>query len=171
MTDTKTTATPVPAQAQTYQQHRLLETLAIAGGIALIAFIADFVGKIGGVSAFAPPLAASLFLMIALPESAMSQPRAVVGGQLVCAILSLIVVQYCPVPLLIVPVAFFIAVAAMILLRVIHAPAAATIYLVASAHHDWMMVATPFVSGLAVILPLAMMVNKLRGHKYPRHWM
>lgn len=163
---TQTAVSPAAA----HQAHRLHEALLIAFGVALIAFIADGFGHWTGLAAFAPPLAASLFLMVALPESAMSQPRAVVGGHLVCAILSILTVQYVTVSAAVVPVAFFLSVFVMIQARVIHAPAAATIYLMVTHPTGFEVLASPFLPGLAIIVALAMVYNRLRGHKYPRHW-
>ena len=167
MTQPTTTANPAAA----HQAHRFHEAVLIAFGVALIAFIADGFGHWTGVAAFAPPLGASLFLMVGLPESAMSQPRSVIGGHLVCAIISILVAQYVPVASAVVPLAFFLSVFAMIQARVIHAPAAATIYLVAAHPTGFEVLASPFLPGLAVILALATVYNRLRGHKYPRHWL
>ncbi|MDP4822772.1 MAG: HPP family protein, partial [Aestuariivirgaceae bacterium] len=79
-----TPATP----ATSYAERRMAQTVIIALGVALIAGLADFFDKSTGIIIFAPPLAASLVLIIALPDSAMSQPRAVIGGQLLGTLIS-----------------------------------------------------------------------------------
>lgn len=165
----KATAPATPAAA--YAEHRLAQTVIIAFGVALIAGLADFFDKSTGIIIFAPPLAASLFLIIALPESAMSQPRAVIGGQLLCAIISIGVDKYFPIPELQVATALFLSIAAMISLRMVHAPAAAMVYFITASHLDWHVILSPILPGLALIIVCGFGYNRLRKHVYPRRWL
>jgi CBS-domain-containing membrane protein len=116
-------------------------------------------------------LAASLFLVIAVPESAMAQPRALLGGQVLCAAISIAVMHFLPWPELVVAGAFFLSVAAMILTRTVHAPAAATIYFVIVSHASWEMIFVPIAAGSVFVIVMGAMINRLRGETYPRHWL
>ena len=72
-----------------YREHRIFKALVIAAAIAGVATLADAAGPVVGVSLFVPPLAACLFLVIAVPESAMAQPRVLLGDQVLCAAISI----------------------------------------------------------------------------------
>ena len=63
-----------------YREHRIFKAMIVAAAVAVVAALADAAGPAFGASLFVPPLAASLFLVIAVPESAMAQPRALLGG-------------------------------------------------------------------------------------------
>lgn len=161
-----TPATP----ATSYAEHRMAQTVIIALGVALIAGLADFFDKSTGIIIFAPPLAASLFLIIALPDSAMSQPRAVIGGQLLCTLISIAIDKYFPIPELQVAVALFLSIAAMISLRMVHAPAATMVYFITADHLDWHVIASPILPGLALIIVCGFGYNRLRKLFYQRRW-
>lgn len=153
-----------------YRQHRIYKALIIGTAIAAMASLADALGPLLGATLFVPPLAASLFLVIAFPEAEMSQPRAVLGGQVLCALTSIAVLQFLPWPELIVAAAFFVSIVCMILTRTVHAPAAATIYFVILAQASWNMAFMTIALGSLLVITIACAVNKLRGEKYPRHW-
>jgi CBS-domain-containing membrane protein len=154
-----------------YRQHRLYKALIIGGAIAAMASLADALGPMFGATLFVPPLAASLFLVIAFPEAEMAQPRAVLGGQVLCAVLSISVMQWLPWPSMVVATSFFLSIVSMILTRTVHAPAAATIYFVIMTEASWNVVITPIALGSLLVIAIACLVNKLRGEKYPRHWL
>jgi CBS domain-containing membrane protein len=117
-----------------YREHRIFKALVIAAAIAGVATLAEAAGPVVGVSLFVPPLAACLFLVIVVPESAMAQPRALLGGQVLCAAISIAVMHFLPWPELVVAGVFFLSVAAMIMTWTVHAPVAATIYFVIVSH-------------------------------------
>ena len=154
-----------------YREHRIFKAMIVAAAVAVIAALADAAGPAFGASLFVPPLAASLFLVIAVPESAMAQPRALLGGQVLCAAISIAVMHFLPWPELVVAGAFFLSVAAMILTRTVHAPAAATIYFVIVSHASWEMIFVPIAAGSVFVIVMGVMINRLRGEPYPRHWL
>jgi len=154
-----------------YREHRIFKAMIVAAAVAVVAALADAAGPAFGASLFVPPLAASLFLVIAVPESAMAQPRALLGGQVLCAAISIAVMHFLPWPELVVAGAFFLSVAAMILTRTVHAPAAATIYFVIVSHASWEMIFVPIAAGSVFVIAMGVMINRLRGEPYPRHWL
>ena len=145
-----------------YREHRIFKAMIVDAAVAVVAALADAAG---------PAFGASLFIVIAVPESAMAQPRALLGGQVLCAAISIAVMHFLPWPELVVAGAFFLSVAAMILTRTVHAPAAATIYFVIVSHASWEMIFVPIAAGSVFVIVMGVMINRLRGEPYPRYWL
>lgn len=101
----------------------------------------------------------------------MAQPRALLGGQVLCAAISIAVMHFLPRPELVVASAFFLSVAAMILTRTVHAPAAATIYFVIVSQASWEVIFVPIAAGSLFVIATGVVINRLRREVYPRHWL
>jgi CBS-domain-containing membrane protein len=166
MTDAAKAASPATSPSGL----ALKDMLLIALGVGIIGAAIDWLQLEHGFTHLAAPLAATLFGAIALPDAPASQPRAMFGGHIICVICSILVIQFVPWPAAHVLLCFAASIAAMQLLRVVHAPAVATIYFVAKGHADWSIIAAPFLPGLIAITLGAVLYHRLRGTTYPRNW-
>nr|WP_329287237.1 HPP family protein [Streptomyces sp. NBC_00691] len=117
-----------------------------------------------------PPLAASMALVAGAPDLPLSQPRSVVGGQLLSALTGFAVLTVAGPGLWGAAVAGGLALGVMTLARTPHSPAAATAVIVA-------LTAPPFWSflgllALACLLLVAVGLGAARvtGRTYPAYW-
>ncbi|MFE0643863.1 HPP family protein [Streptomyces sp. NPDC058877] len=117
-----------------------------------------------------PPLAASMALVAGAPDLPLSQPRSVVGGQLLSALTGFGVLAAAEPGPWAAAVAGGLALGAMTLARTPHSPAAATAVIVA-------LQAPPFWSFLGLLALAALLLVALgpvaaraAGRTYPRYW-
>jgi CBS-domain-containing membrane protein len=117
-----------------------------------------------------PPLAASMALVVGGAHFPLSQPRNVIGGHVMSAIVGVLVGMIGVDSLWASALAGALALGAMKLLRISHSPAAATAMIaVVPAIPRWEFVV--LVGSAATILVVVGLVgNKINGAKYPHYW-
>ena len=117
-----------------------------------------------------PPLAASMALVVGGAHFPLSQPRNVIGGHVMSAIVGVLVGMVGIDSLWAGALAGGLALGMMKLLRMSHSPAAATAMIaVVPAIPRWEFVV--LVGSAAVILVVVGLVgNKVNGAKYPHYW-
>lgn len=117
-----------------------------------------------------PPLAASMALIVGGAHLPLSQPRNVIGGHVLSAIIGVLVGMVGIDSLWAGALAGGLALGAMKLLRMSHSPAAATAMIaVVPAIPRWEFVV--LVGSAAVILVVVGLAgNKINGAKYPHYW-
>ncbi|MGW4162385.1 HPP family protein [Streptomyces sp. NPDC004788] len=145
----------------------LLGTLATL--VSLVVLVA--LGQATGQLLFIAPLAATAMIICSTPALPPAQPRNVVLGQLGSAVLGLAAAALAGHNLWVAAVAAGLSVGLMLLLRAIHAPAAATAAVVVLQHPA----PVPFLVLLAigsVLLVLVGLVASKAGAiaKYPTYW-
>ena len=117
-----------------------------------------------------PPLAASMALVAGASALPLAQPRNVVGGQLVSALVGFAVLAVASKGIWAGAVAGGLSLGAMLLLRVSHSPAAATAVIVAVQAPP----PAPFLALLTVATLLLVAVGiagaRAGGRKYPVYW-
>ena len=111
----------------------------------------------------------SMVLLFGFPESPFAQPKNVFFGHFITALVSVIFVNYIPLPIYI-NIAFAVGagVFLMILLDVVHPPAGGNpiIVIIGSASYDYLI--NPIMFGCIIILLLAVIINKfLLQNNYP----
>ncbi|WP_217157677.1 HPP family protein [Turneriella parva] len=114
---------------------------------------------------------ASAVLLFAAPSAELSQPRNLIGGHLISAVIAVLLVKLCGPNFLAIGLAVGLAIAAMYLTHTLHPPGGATalIGVMGSAGFDFVLV--PVLLGTVILLLNAMLVNNLVHHrKYPRVW-
>jgi CBS domain-containing membrane protein len=118
------------------------------------------------------PIGASAVLVFAVPASPLAQPRAVIGGNIVSALVGVTVAMAVPNALLAAPLAVGLAIGVMMLLGCLHPPggAVALITVIGGAavtKAGYLFALNP-VALDSVLLTLAGMVyGRLTGHSYP----
>ena len=120
------------------------------------------------------PLGASAVLAFALPASPLAQPWSVLGGDMLSALVGLIVVHFIPSPMLAAPIAVGSAIAVMSLCRCLHPPGGAcALFAVLCgplvAEHGWTALMLPLGLNVAGLMTAAWLYNNLTGHSWPHH--
>ncbi|MBB3230924.1 HPP family protein [Halomonas stenophila] len=119
---------------------------------------------------------ATSVLIYAAPESPFAQPRNVLVGSLLSALLGVACYQLLGATPLAVALAVSLAVLAMQLTHTVHPPGAAAALVAVIGGPDihalgWWFPLMPVGLGCAVMVLVAILVNNLARHRrYPRHW-
>ena len=103
----------------------------------------------------------SMVLLYGYPESPFAQPKNVFFGHLVTALVGLFFLYLIPLPIFItIPMAVGFGVGLMILLNVTHPPAGGNpiIVIIGSVSFDYLL--SPVISGSAIIIIFAIIVNR-----------
>lgn len=151
--------------------HREKIVSAIGGVISIFGILAVsqyFVGE-SGAQLIIASMGASTVLLFAVPHGQLSQPWALVGGHLVCAVIGVTCARYIGNPVLAASLAVGLAVGAMYYLRCIHPPGGATALscvIGGPAVHamGYQYVLTPVMMNVLIILLIAVLFN------YPFAW-
>lgn len=141
-----------------------------AGAAAAIAAIV-WLGEISGVPWLMAPFGATCVIVFGLPDSPLAQPRNVVGGHVVSALVGLVCLALFPVAWWSLAVAVATAVLLMQLTRTVHPPAGANPLVVMLAAAPWSFLLTPVLAGALTIVAIALACNNLApGRRYPVYW-
>ncbi|MFD3335840.1 HPP family protein [Streptomyces sp. NPDC058700] len=117
-----------------------------------------------------PPLAASMALVAGAPDLPLSQPRSVVGGQLLSALTGFAVLAVAGPGLWGAAVAGGLALGVMMLARTPHSPAAATAVIVAlQAPQVWSFLGLLTLASLLLVV-VGLGSARATGRTYPVYW-
>lgn len=142
---------------------------ATAAGLTIAALTA--VGDFTQVAILSAPLGASALLVFGYPDSPLAQPRNVVGGHLIAAVIALTISQTLPADPIAYGLALGLSMAAMMITRTLHPPAGSMPLLIAMNHADWWFLVTPVLTGSVAIVGLGLVINNLsRSRRYPHYW-
>lgn len=117
-----------------------------------------------------PPLAASMALVAGAPDLPLSQPRSVVGGQLLSALTGFAVLAVAGPGLWSAAVAGGLALGVMMLARTPHSPAAATAVIVALQGPPFWTFTGLLALACAVLVAAGVLGARLTGRGYPAYW-
>lgn len=143
-------------------------------------FIAAFVGiflvayfalKLKHFPLFAP-FGASAVLLYGAPGAPFSQPRSLIGGHLISALVGVVVYNIMGVSYLGVALAVALAIVLMLVAKAVHPPAGATALLgVTASQGSYLWLLSPVTLGAIILLIVALVVNNLDEDKaYPDYW-
>ena len=168
MTQTETSMRWYVSSAPPRQKLRVIAVETVVGLVAL--------GIIAGLTVLThepwliPPLAASMALVIGGAHFPLSQPRSVIGGHLVAAIVGVLVGTIGLDPLWGGVLAAALALGAMKLTRTTHAPAAATAMIgVAPTIPRWEFVIL-IGAAAAILVAVGLVGNRINRATYPHYW-
>ena len=116
-----------------------------------------------------PPMGASAVLLFAVPSSPMAQPWPTIGGNVISALIGVVVAHHMPASALAAGVAVAGAIAAMSLLRCLHPPggAAALVGLFAGASSSYTFPLLPVGLNALLLVASAWVYHRFSGHVYP----
>jgi CBS domain-containing membrane protein len=118
------------------------------------------------------PMGAAAVLLFAVPASPMAQPRAVLGGNILSALVAITVMRLIPDPMIAAGVAVGLAIVAMALLRCLHPPGGAVALLIVLGGHDvaamgYGFALMPVAVDSALLTAAAWGFHRFSGHSYP----
>ncbi len=122
---------------------------------------------------------ASAVLIYGVPQGELSQPRNVLGGHVISAIVGITVFKYIPLDVTFLgAIAVSISIVAMHLTRTLHPPGGATALIAvigSSQIHDlgYMFVISPVAIGAILLVLVALLTNNISNNQkrnYPRYW-
>lgn len=151
---------------------RLRASLGALTGLALCAVLLTYIGDGHGSAYLIAPMGASAILLFGLPASPMAQPWAVLGGNVLSALVGVACAQSIGAPLVAAPVAVCLAILAMFALRCLHPPGgsvAALAVLGGAAVRDlgYGFAFAPVGLDMLLLVLAAVLFNNLTGRRYP----
>lgn len=120
------------------------------------------------------PIGASAVLVFAVPASPLAQPRAVLGGNIVSALVGITVAMLIPQTLIAAPLAVGLAITTMMLLGCLHPPggAVALICVIGGpkvAQAGYLFALNPVAVDSLLLVAAGMAWGRLTKHAYPHH--
>ncbi|MFH8620622.1 HPP family protein [Streptomyces vietnamensis] len=168
---TAATATAVPPRPAAPPRPRPAIVLASTAAAVTALLLLVAVGAVLHQPLLIPPLAASMALVAGAPDLPLSQPRSVVGGQLLSALTGFAVLALAGPGPWGAAVAGGLALGVMMLARTPHSPAAATAVIVA-------LQSAPFWSFLGLLALASLLLvaaglgaARVTGRTYPAYWL
>jgi len=120
------------------------------------------------------PFGASCFLMFVVPDNPVTQPRNVIGGHVVSALVGMAVMTLLGSAWWAMGLGVGLAIVAMRLTQTNHPPAASDPLLIMLSPFGapgWGFVLTPVLAGAVLVVAVAVAFNRLRpGVRYPQRW-
>jgi CBS domain-containing membrane protein len=118
------------------------------------------------------PIGASAVLVFAVPASPLAQPRAVLGGNIVSALVGITVAMLIPQPLIAAPLAVGLAIGTMMLLGCLHPPGGAVALICviggpAVAKAGYLFALNPVALDSVLLTGAGVLWGRLTGHAYP----
>jgi CBS-domain-containing membrane protein len=144
----------------------LLSTLTILGALATLAAV----GMLTGLPLLFPPLAASMALIAAGSALPLAQPRNVIGGHVVSALVGFTAVALIGSGVAAAAVAGAAALGAMLLLRLSHSPAVGTAVIVGATAPSAPVFLEVLVLAALILVAFGMVGARLEGKQYPVYW-
>lgn len=118
------------------------------------------------------PFGATTVLIFGVPDSPLAQPRNVIGGNFLGALLSLIILQFLGSSPWTMGLAVSSAIALMQLTRTLHPPSGAIALVVMMTKPEWKFLITPAFEGSVILVLCAVVFNNLASERtYPKHWL
>ncbi|AJR25209.1 MULTISPECIES: HPP family protein [Sphingobium] len=162
----------VPAPAGPGFLDRLKAASGAIGGIAVTGLLCGLMlGNGIAHPLLVAPMGASAVLLFAVPASPLAQPWPVLGGNIISALVGVMVVRLIPDPTIAAALAVGCAIGAMSLLRCLHPPGGAVaLSAVLGATHgapSYMFAIVPVGVNTALLVTVAILFHRLAGHSYP----
>ncbi|NLF66964.1 MAG: HPP family protein [Chloroflexi bacterium] len=147
--------------------------VAAVGGMLSIMVLQLFSVNWELIPCFIVPFGASCVLLYAAPAAPFSQPRNLVGGHIIAALVGVAVfVVFKEASWWTLALANGLAIALMVATKTVHPPAGATAFLpLISGITDWTWVLVPVGVGTLILLVIALIYNNVFKHqRYPAFW-
>jgi uncharacterized membrane protein YgaE (UPF0421/DUF939 family) len=136
-------------------------------GIAALAYIS--VGT--SYPLIAAPFGAAAVLVFAVPSSPLAQPRNLILGNSIGAVVGIIMVHLFGSEPWVMALAVATAIKLMQITRTLHPPGGAVALVGVMSHAQWAFLFTPVLTGSIVLLLCTWIFNNLMpGRSYPKHW-
>ncbi len=141
----------------------------VSGTVSILAIHA--VTKVAGHPLLIGSFGASAVLLFGANESPLAQPRNLIGGHLVSALVAVITVALLGTGPLATSLAVGVAILLMYLTRTIHPPGGSTALIGVMGGAGFMFVLIPVLAGALILLLVALFTNNVVHHRqYPKNW-
>ncbi|AFY72444.1 CBS-domain-containing membrane protein [Synechococcus sp. PCC 7502] len=141
-------------------------------GSCLAITIAAYLSVITNCPLIMAPFGATSVLIFGVPESPLAQPRNVLGGNLIAALVSLIILNIWGSSPWTMGLAVSIAIAIMQFTNTLHPPSGAVALVVMMTKPNWQFLVTPTLEGSMILVLCAVIFNNLSEERtYPKHWL
>jgi len=141
----------------------------VAAGLGILAITG--VATLSGHELLIGSFGASAVLLYGTPDSPLAQPRNVLGGQVLSALVGCVMarcVGYGPFSL---AGAVGFSIVAMYLTHTTHPPGGATALIAVHDHAKWLFPLLPVALGSVILVAIAVFANNIVNHRqYPKHW-
>jgi CBS-domain-containing membrane protein len=118
------------------------------------------------------PFGATSVLIFGVPDSPLAQPRNVIGGNLLAARVSLMILHLFGASPIAMGMAVSIAIGIMQFTGTVHPPSGAVALVVMMTKPDWQFLLTPAFEGSVILVLCAVIFNNLAEERtYPKHWL
>jgi len=115
------------------------------------------------------PFGASCVLLFAVPESPLSQPKNVIGGHFISALVGVVFVSLWVSSPLVLSIAVAVAITLMVLFKVIHPPAGADPIVILMGSKGFSFLFFPVLSGSILLVLIAYVFHRYTAqHTYPK---
>lgn len=158
-------------QAQVAWPERIRAAMGALIGIFFTVVLGSLLGELVGVNEWVmASLGASALLIFFLPSSPMSQPWAVISGNVLSALVGITVCHLIANPIFAIPIAAASAILVMFILRCLHPPAAAVALIaVLGRIESYRYAFFPVMVDSIALCLAAVAYNSLTGKLYPTH--
>jgi CBS-domain-containing membrane protein len=120
----------------------------------------------------AAPFGATAVLVYGVPDSPLAQPRNVIGGNCLGALVSILLVQYFGTEPWVMGLAVATTIKLMKLTRTLHPPGGAVALVGVMSKASWSFWFTPvFLGSVIMVFWTCIFNNTVPGRSYPRHWL
>ena len=148
-----------------------LRALAVATATSIVALVVLVaVGQLLGQTMLIPSLAATMALVAGGSSLPMAQPRNVIGGQLVSAVVAFVVLAIAGSSVWAAAVAGGLALGVMLLLRVSHSPATATVVIVVLEKPEIVRFLALLLLGTVILVAVGVVSARANRTTYPLYW-
>lgn len=149
----------------------LLKKSVLAGiGGALAALVLLVLSEFSGYMLIMAPFGASCVILFVLPESPLAQPKNVIGGHFLTALVGLIALNFFPASMLVTAVAVGLGISVMVLTKTTHPPAGANplLILLSGKAFAWWFLLFPVVLGAVLLVLVAIIFHQfVTKSRYP----
>ena len=137
-------------------------------GIAALAYLTTSTGY----PLIAAPFGATAVLVFAVPNSPLAQPRNVIGGNLMGALVCVTLVHWCGTAPWVMALAVATAIKLMQLTHTLHPPGGAVALVGVMSGATWDFVVTPVLAGSILLVACTVLFSRwIPGRPYPQHWL
>lgn len=160
---------PIETPPQTKRRLVLGLAAGLGGGLAIAAM--EWLSTAFNYPLAIIPFATSIVLVIAMPDVAPAQPRALIGGHLLSTLIGLIMVKLTGPQPWAAAIAVGLAILVMVLSDTLHPPAGIDPLLVVSANLSWHFILAPVLLGALLLTAFAFVWHRVVNRRpWPVRW-
>ena len=146
----------------------LITTLGSLIGIGFVAFLSGYYN----IYLLLPSFGATAVLIYAACQVPMAQPRNVIGGHLISALMGVSVFQLFGNVWWAISLGVTLAILMMTITHTLHPPGGATAFIAVFTEQSYSFILSPVLIGAVSLVIIAVLVNNLSSKcKYPLHWL